>query len=111
MVRCHINHGLIAVQQISKSAVQRLPGGRAPFAMPKPLTGSEGASPFPSEDGSGDALDSPADSGSGCGESGFGAGAAGAAVLAPGRRAPGAIPRPLTSGSGFAGSAGVSGSA
>ena len=39
------------------------------------------------------------------GAAGFAAGAAGA-FLAPGRRAPGAMPRPLTSGSGFAGASG-----
>ena len=50
--------------------------------------------------GSGAALDSPSVSGSWCVTAGFGA----AGVFpAPGRRAPGAIPRPLTSGSGGAG--------
>ena len=70
--------------------------------MPRPFTGGAGVSPLPSLEGSGAAADSPSVSGSGWGAVGFAAGAAGA-FLAPGRRAPGAMPRPLTSGSGLAG--------
>src|SRR6478672_4115765 len=106
----HVIHVLIAVQRICKNAGQRLPGGRAPLAMPRPFTGGAGFSPLSSAEGSGAGLDSPSDSGSGCGTAAFGACAAAAAFLAPGRLAPAAIPRPLTSGSGVAGWAGASGS-
>ena len=71
--------------------------------MPRPLTGAAGVSPLPSEEGSAQgwirrwtpvpAVANPVSE----------SGAAGAAFLAPGRRAPAAMPRPLTSGSGFAG--------
>src|SRR5215208_5332645 len=81
-----------------KSAGYRLPGGRAPLAMPRPFTGGAGFSPLPSPEGSGTAPDSPSAVDSGCGAAGFGAAAVGA-FFAPGLRAPGAIPSPLTSGS------------
>src|SRR5262245_23502177 len=70
--------------------------------MPRPFTGGAGVSPLPSLEGSGAGADSPSVSGSGCGAAGLAAGAAGT-FLAPGLRAPGAMPRPLTSGSAAAG--------
>ena len=106
----HVTHGLIAVQRLCKNAGQRLPGGRAPLAMPRPFTGGAGFSPLSSAEGSGAGLDSPSDAGSGCGAAAFGSCGAAAAFLAPGRRAPAAMPSPLTSGSGVAGWAGASGS-
>ena len=81
---------------------QRLPGGRAPFAIPRPFTGGSvfsGCFAVALAGSSGAAADSPSVSGSGCGAAGFAAGWAGD-FLAPGRRAPGAMPRPLTGGSG-----------
>ena len=77
--------------------------------MPRPFTGGAAVSPLPSAEGAGAAPDSPSEAGWNCGAAGFGA--AVGAFFAPGRRAPGAIPSPLTSGSGLAGSAGTSGSA
>ncbi len=72
-----------------------MPGGRAPRAMPKPLTGGAGALPSPSASDAGDVV---ADSG--CAASGFdsvGVGSAGALdFFAPGRLAPAAMPSPLT---------------
>src|SRR6478752_9473769 len=88
----HVIHVLIAVQRICKNAGQRLPGGRAPLAMPRPFTGGAGFSPLSSAEGSGAAADSPSDAGSGCGAAGFGAAAA---FFAPGRRAPAAMASPL----------------
>src|SRR6202171_2142264 len=75
--------------------VQRFPGGRAPQAIPNPLTGGPAVSPMPSlAEGSGSA----SGSGFGCGAV---AGWAGVAVFfAPGRRAPAAMPRPFTGASG-----------
>src|SRR5262249_9862221 len=108
VVGSHVTHGRIVVQRFCENASQRLPGGRAPLAMPRPFTGGAGFSPLPSAEGSGAGVDSPSGAGSGCGAAGFGAAGA---FLAPGRRAPGAMPSPLTSGSGLAGSAGASGSA
>src|SRR5882724_763288 len=72
--------------------------------MPRPTTGGSGFA------GSADSPLAEAvsvGSGFGSGSAGFAGATAGAAFLAPGRRAPAAIPRPLTSGSGLAGAAGV----
>src|SRR6476469_9901103 len=76
--------------------------------MPRPFTGGAGVSPLPSADGSGAALDSPSEAGSGCGAAGF---AAADAFFAPGRLAPGAMPSPLTSGSVLVGTSAAGASA
>ena len=65
--------------------------------MPRPFTG--GAQAYrrcPRRKAQAQLSDSPSAAGSGCGAAGF---AAAGAFFAPGRRAPGAMPRPLTSGS------------
>src|SRR5262249_24732483 len=108
LVGSHVTHDRTNVQRFCKSAGYRLPGGRAPLAMPRPFTGGAGVAPLPSAEDSGAALDSPSDAGSGCGAAGFGAAGA---FFAPGRRAPAAIASPFAPGSGLAGSAGASGSA
>src|SRR3984893_1247750 len=105
LVRSHVNHGAMAVQLLMPElADQRFPGGRAPRAMPNPLTGAAGVLVSPAW-ASGVGLDasSSVDGGSGF-ASAFGSGAvgcaAGAAFLAPGRLAPAAMPRPLTGAAG-----------
>src|SRR3984893_7872653 len=105
LVRSHVNHGAMAVQLLMPElADQRFPGGRAPRAMPNPLTGAAGVLVSPAW-ASAVGLDagSSVDGGSGF-ASAFGSGAvgcaAGAAFLAPGRLAPAAMPRPLTGAAG-----------
>ncbi len=80
---------------------QRLPGGRAPFAMPRPFTGGcrrlavALAGRLRRSGGFAVGLRFR------LGRSGFRRRARRGAFLAPGLRAPGAMPRPLTSGSGL----------
>src|ERR1700730_16365387 len=98
----------------SRFSRYRLPGGRAPRAMPRPLTGGAGALPSPPpDDGGVSAVDS------GCAAAGFGSAGAGSAggvdFFAPGRLAPAAMPRPFTgaaaAGLGGAACAGAGGAA
>src|SRR6202044_1981851 len=92
---------------IQQQPDQRLPGGRAPRAMPRPLTGAAGGAWPPSSPSLAAGVDWGSSFASGwgvasaCGAGSGVAGAAGAAVfLAPGRLAPAAIPRPLTGAAG-----------
>src|SRR4051812_49123562 len=96
-------HGVAAAKGASG---QRLPGRRAPEAMPRPLTGGREASPLPSEGLSSTvgALGSSVAGGvDGAGAASAAGAAAGAAFLAPGRRAVPARPSPLTGTAGAGG--------
>ena len=108
LVGRHVTHDRIAVQRLCKTAGQRLPGGRAPFAMPRPFTGGAAVWPRPQRKAQAQRRIRRRKPVPVVAPAGFGAAGA---FFAPGLRAPGAIPSPLTSGSGLAGSAGASGSA